>query len=93
MLRKCNIVFVYCRYLDYDVVRMRNNDDIIEFQRSLNGSYEPIVIQPEQAENKTTEKSNENGTIKKRRRRSLFLKKGKPYVNRKISKVKLTIKT
>jgi len=43
---------VYCRYLDYDVVRMRNNDDLIEFQRALNGSYTPIIIQPEQQVNK-----------------------------------------
>lgn len=85
---------MYCRYLDYDVVRMRNNEDLIEFQRSLNGSYEPIVIQPEQEESKKTETSDEGEPIKKRSRRSaVYYKKAKPYANRKISKVKLTVKT
>ncbi|CAI6352269.1 unnamed protein product [Macrosiphum euphorbiae] len=80
------------RYLDYDVVRMRNNDDIIEFQRSLNGSYQPILIQPAQIENKTTKNEKEAETLS-RNRRSLYYKKGRPYTNRKLRKVKLTLKT
>jgi len=74
------------------VVRMRNNDDIIEFQRSLNGSYQPILIQPAQIENKTTKNEKEAETLS-RNRRSLYYKKGRPYTNRKLRKVKLTLKT
>ncbi|VVC25692.1 Hypothetical protein CINCED_3A006128 [Cinara cedri] len=82
------------RYLDYDVVRMRNNDDIIEYQRALNGSYEPIVIRPEliQQENKTAKTSNEAEPLK-RNRRSLNHKKEKRYKNRKMRKVKSTPKS
>lgn len=68
---------------------MRNNDDIIEFQRSLNGSYEPIIIHPEvQQENKTTEPVKQaSGTEPlQRNRRSLNHMKGKTYGNRKIKK-------
>jgi len=83
---------MYYRYLDYDVVRMRNNDDILEFQRSLNGSYQPILIQPAQIENKVNKNENEAEPLS-RNRRSLYYKKGKPYTNRKIRKVKLTLKT
>ncbi|XP_025204318.1 uncharacterized protein LOC112601103 [Melanaphis sacchari] len=81
------------RYLDYDVVKMRNNDDIIEFQRSLNRSYQPILIQPaEEIENKDTKTEKEAKPLN-RKRRSLYYKKGRPYTNRKIRKVKLTLKT
>jgi len=83
---------MYYRYLDYDVVRMRNNDDIIEFQRSLDGSYQPILIQPEQIENKAPKAEKEAETLN-RNRRSLYYKNGRPYTNRKIKKVKLTLKT
>jgi len=83
---------MYYRYLDYDVVRMRNNDDIIEFQRSLNGSYQPILIQPAQTENKATKNEQEAEPLS-RNKRSLYYKKGRPYTNRKIRKVKLTLKT
>lgn len=69
---------VYYRYLDYDVVRMRNNDDIIEYHSALNRTYEPFVIQPElQQENKTIKLPKEAETIK-RSRRSLYHKK-EPY--------------
>jgi len=71
---------------------MRNNDDIIEFQRSLNGSYQPIFIQPAQLENKAINSEKEAEPLS-RNRRSLYYKKGRPYTNRKIRKVKLTLKT
>uniref|UniRef100_A0A2S2NNX5 Uncharacterized protein n=1 Tax=Schizaphis graminum TaxID=13262 RepID=A0A2S2NNX5_SCHGA len=81
------------RYLDYDVVKMRNNDDIIEFQRSLNRSYQPILIQPaEEIENKDTKTEKEAKPLN-RKRRSLYYKNGRPYTSRKIRKVKLTLKT
>lgn len=81
------------RYLDYDVVKMRNNDDIIEFQRSLNRSYQPVLIQPaEEIGNKDTKTEKEDKPLN-RKRRSLYYKKGKPYTNRKIRKVKVTLKT
>lgn len=84
---------MHFRYLDYDVVRMRNNNDIIEFQRSLNGSYIPVVIQPElkQQEDKQTEIIKEAEPLK-RNKRSIQYKKGKPYGNRKIKKIKLIVK-
>lgn len=87
------------RYLDYDVVRMRNNGDIVEFQRSLDGSYLPIIIQPEpqeQQENKKSETEKEaekEAEPLKRNRRSIYYKNGRPYANRKIRRVKLTVKT
>lgn len=83
---------MYYRYLDYDVVRMRNNDDIIDFQRSLNGSYQPIFIQPAQTENKATKNEKEAEPLS-RNRRSVYYTNGRPYTNRKIRKVKLTLKT
>lgn len=90
---QCLILFpVYYRYLDYDVVRMRNNDDLIEFQRALNGSYEPIVVQPEQQENRKVE-SEQTAEPLKRSRRSLYHKNGRVYTNRKMRKVKLTFKS
>lgn len=84
---------MYFRYLDYDVVKMRNNDDIIEFQRSLNRSYQPVLIQPaEDVGNKDMKTDKEDKPLS-RKRRSLYYKKGKPYTNRKIRKVKVTLKT
>lgn len=89
----CLILFpVHYRYLDYDVVRMRNNDDLIEFQRALNGSYEPIVVQPEQEEHKNAE-GEKTAEPLKRSRRSLYHKNGRVYTNRKMRKVKLTLKS
>lgn len=86
--------FVYYRYLDYDVVRMRNNDDIIEYQRSLDGSYQPILIQPGQQENRAKKTENEGEHLKRNRRSLYFNKKGRPYTaNRKIRKVKLALKS
>lgn len=82
---------MHFRYLDYDVVRMRNNNDIIEFQRSLNGSYIPIIIQPEQQQDKQTETIKEAEPLK-RKKRSIQYKKSKPYGNLKIRTVKLTVK-
>lgn len=78
---------------------MRNNDDIIQFQRALNGSYEPIVIQPEQPEQPEQPKlqkidSKSEIVPLKRTRRSLYnANKGRSYNNRKIRKVKLSLKT
>lgn len=83
---------MHYRYLDYDVVRMRNNDDIIEFQRALNGSYQPIMILPEQLENQKSENEKEVEPLK-RSRRSLHHNKGRAYRNRKIKKVRLSLKT
>lgn len=71
---------------------MRNNEDIIEFQRALNGSYKPIIIQTDQQENKKSENEKQTEPIK-RNRRSLNYKKSRPYTNRKIRKVRLTLKT
>jgi len=74
---------------------MRNNGDIVEFQRSLDGSYLPIIIQPEpqeQQENKKTETEKEAEPLK-RNRRSIYYKNGRPYANGKIRRVKLTVKT
>lgn len=73
---------------------MRNNDDIIEFQRALNGSYEPIVILPEQQENKTSEiqKQVEAEPPLTRSRRALSSIRGKAHTNRKIKKIRLTLK-
>lgn len=84
---------MHFRYLDYDVVRMRNNNDIIEFQRSLNGSYIPIIIQPElkPQEDEQTETIKEVESLK-RNKRSIQYKKSKPYRNLKIRTVKLTVK-
>lgn len=84
---------MHFRYLDYDVVRMRNNNDIIEFQRSLNGSYIPVVIQPElkQQGDKQTETIKETEPLK-RNKRSIQYKNSKPFKNLKIRTVKLTAK-
>lgn len=71
---------------------MRNNEDIIEFQRALNGSYEPIMIQTNQQENKKSENEKQTEPIK-RSRRSLNYNKGRPHTNRKIRKVRFTLKT
>lgn len=71
---------------------MRNNEDIIEFQRALNGSYEPIMIQTNQQENKKSENVKQTEPIK-RSRRSLNYNKGRSYTNRKIRKVRLTLRT
>lgn len=87
---------VFNRYLDYDVVRMRNNDDVVEFQRAMDGSYVPIVVQPPQERQANTQAETETAREAKplkRNRRSLYYKKGRPYANRKIRKVKLTVKT
>ncbi|XP_050424879.1 uncharacterized protein LOC126835992 [Adelges cooleyi] len=74
------------RYLDYDVVRMRNNDDYIELQRALNnGKFQPFVVEPETSENKNTETA-------KRTRRSLPIATPKIHMNRKLRKVKLNRK-
>jgi len=86
---------VFYRYLDYDVIRMRNNDDIVEFQRALNGSYEPIQSEPQQeSETAETEKRVDATEPSKRSRRSLNRAKGRAaYANRKFRKVKFTVKT
>lgn len=70
---------------------MRNNDDI-EFQRTLNGSYQPIIIQPEQLENQKTDSEKQVEPLK-RSKRSLHHNRGRNYRNRKIKKVRLTLKT
>lgn len=68
---------------------MRSNDDIIQFQRALNGSYEPVIVQPEQQTYEQIPNVNEAEYLK-RNRRSLKNKKGRTSINRKTKKVKLT---
>lgn len=81
---------------------MRDNNDFVQFQRALDGSYEPIIIQseqpgqPKQVEHQNTSKteSYSESVPLKRTRRSLYsVNKGRPHGNRKVKKVKLTLKS
>ncbi|XP_050549144.1 uncharacterized protein LOC126910541 [Daktulosphaira vitifoliae] len=77
------------RYLDYDVVKMRNNDDYVELQRTLNNEkYQPLIILSEKDQTvSTTEQEQPN-----RSRRSLHYLKQKDHGNHKQKKVKLNSK-
>lgn len=79
-------IIVICskRYLDYDVVKMRNNDDYISLQRALNNEqYQPLLVLPENDQTVSTAEENQP----KRTRRSLHYPTQKGHKNRKQKKV------
>lgn len=77
---------------------MRNNNDFIQFQRALNGSYEPIIIQSEELEQaeqpniQISESYSESEPLKRTRRSLYRTNKRRPDANRKVKKVKLSLK-